>query len=249
MSSSLMPSETLRTPLLEHTLKHNLTKSAESWRVRKIASDEDKGFWVSSEHLRPYTLEAVSPHQTDAPQPSFSTPVGHETISHRSESSSRGSNRKVSRQTVEDTLDAVRELDLNTSDVVFGVGILNIELRRMNYGTEYDLAALPTNVHGWPVKYTKLSDSEPEKTPVTRRREPKVGEDSLQAFPRMHFRKTLEAARNLRLNARDFVFSNGSLRIVLEKMDDGADNDLVTLPKTINGWPVIFTCLKTSRPD
>ena len=126
---------------------------------------------------------------------------------------------------------------------------MNIELRRMNYGTEYDLAALPTNVHGWPVKYTKLSDSEPEKTPVTRRREPKVGEDSLQAFPRMHFRKTLEAARNLRLNARDFVFSNGSLRIVLEKMDDGADNDLVTLPKTINGWPVIFTCLKTSRPD
>ena len=244
-SSLLMPSETLRTHLLEPSLKHNLIQSAELWRVRKTTSNEDKGFWVSSEHLRPYTLEAVSPHRTDAPQPSSSTPVELETISPRSEYSSGGSNRKEPRPTVEDTLDAVRELGLNTSDVVFGVGILKIELRKMDDGTEYDLAALPTNVCGWPVKYTKLSDSkEPERPAVTRRKKSKAGEGSLQVFPRMHFRETIDAARNLRLNIRDFVFSNGSLKIVLEKMDDGSEYDLATLTTTINGWPVVYTCLK-----
>ncbi|PVH72036.1 hypothetical protein DL98DRAFT_82034 [Cadophora sp. DSE1049] len=237
-----MPSETLRTPLLTKSMDSNLILTAESWRVRRTTGGDENPFWVPSEHLQPYAREKLSSYRADAPHSSPSTSVWHETNPLGTGSRSHRRDRRESRPQVQDTLDAVRELGLNTSDVVFGDGLLKIELRKMDDGTEYDSTTLPTTVKGWPVNYTRLSDrKEPE------RKNPKLGDDPLPTFPRLHFATTLDAIRDLRLHTKDFVFSNGSLKIELEKMDDGAEYDLTTLPTTINGWPVTYTSLSDKK--
>ncbi|KAK0108554.1 hypothetical protein ONS95_003352 [Cadophora gregata] len=137
------------------------------WRVKATSTSEDTALWVPAVYLRPCVDDESLVHVGNAPDLSHSNSVKHQINQAQIETRPRKAATKSDPQ-VQNTLDAVREMCLNTSDVVFTGDVLTIELRKKNDGTEYDLTTLPNTVNGWPVKYMRLSDKkEPaQKKPV-----------------------------------------------------------------------------------